>query len=346
MKPVPKRPWVGAASLLLGGAATLPVLLSLLLLGVLAVDAVPAVRVMGWHLVTDSTWDLGNLYGATTHVRGVPVPTGAHYGALPFLVGTLWSSALAMLVAVPVATRAAILTAYGLRGRWQRMAAVLIDLIAGLPSVVIGLWGLLVLVPFIQNTAAPVLTRLGRWIPWLDGPVTSGMGLLAATLVLALMVTPVITSTLRELLAQVPAEIREAGFAAGLTSWEVVRLVCLPAVRSGRVGAVALGWGRAIGETMAVLMVGGNAANVLPTTLFSPISTVAASVAEQLDAALTDPTGMALHALSALALVLMVISVGTSTLSRLLVRRSAQFRHATQSPEDEEVSPWTSRASA
>jgi phosphate transport system permease protein len=328
-------------------AGATPVLLTVLMLVILAVGAAPALRVAGWHLVTDTTWDLGNLYGATTRVHGVTVPVGAHYGALPFFLGTLWSSVIAMVIAVPIATRTAVLTAYGLRGRLKTAVAVLVDLIAGLPSVVIGLWGLTVLVPWIAHTGAPLLTPLGRYVPWLRGPVTSGMGLLAAGLVLALMITPVITSAMREMLDQVPQDVREAGFACGLTSWEVVRQVCLPAIKSGRMGALALGWGRAIGETMAVLMVGGSAANVLPTTLFSPISTVAAAIADQLDAALTDPTGMALHALSALALVLMLITIATGVIARLLVRRTAHRAGWTHNrTAAEEDAAWNTRESA
>jgi phosphate transport system permease protein len=132
-----------------------------------------------------------------------------------------------------------------------------------------------------------------------------------------------------------------------MTSWEVVRRISLPAVRTGLVGAVALAWGRALGETMAVLMVGGSAANYLPHNVFSPISTMAATIAEQLDSALTDASGMALHALSELAWTLIILTVTTNALARLLVARGGMARrHAGRRLRREEESPWTNAQSA
>jgi phosphate transport system permease protein len=134
------------------------------------------------------------------------------------------------------------------------------------------------------------------------------------------MIVPIITATTRDLFLQVPLLAREGGLGLGMTTWETVRYISLPYVRDGLVGAIALGWGRAMGETMAVLMVSGSAINILPSNIYSPISTMAAFIADQLDSAQTDASGMAVHALSEMALLLLVITLITNLLARWLVR--------------------------
>ncbi len=221
---------------------------------------------------------------------GISAPAGATYGALPYIVGTLASSVIALLIAVPVAICTAIILAYRVRGPVKTVLSI-VELLAGIPSVVFGLWGVIGL-----HRAAefgPLLTHLGVVIPFFRGPVGTGMGLLSSGLILALMIVPIITATTRDLLEQVPIYIREGGIGLGMTNWEVVRKICLPYVKDGLIGAVALGWGRAMGETMAVLMVSGSAINYLPHSIFSPISTMAAVIADQLDSALTDATHLA-----------------------------------------------------
>jgi phosphate transport system permease protein len=304
-----------------GVCAASPLLVLAAILAVVCIEAVPSIRFMGWRFVTETTWNLGNLYGAISRHGGVVAPAGATYGALPFIVGTLASSAIALLLAVPVSVLTAVVLAYKVRGPLQSLLSVLVELLAGIPSVVFGLWGVVILAPWVAHCLGPVLTHLGVAIPFFRGPVGTGLGLLTSGLVLALMVIPIITATTRDLLLQVPNLYREGGIGLGMTSWEVVRHVCLPYVREGLIGAVALGWGRAMGETMAVLMVGGSAMNYLPHNLYSPISTMAAVIADQLDSALTDASHMAVHALAELALVLMVLTVITNLLARLLVNR-------------------------
>jgi phosphate transport system permease protein len=256
--------------------------------------------------------------------NGVSAPAGATYGALPYIVGTLASSVIALLIAVPVAICTAIILAYRVRGPVKTVLSILVELLAGIPSVVFGLWGVIVLAPWVAQFFGPLLTHLGVVIPFFRGPVGTGMGLLSSGLILALMIVPIITATTRDLLEQVPILYREGGIGLGMTNWEVVRKICLPYVKDGLIGAVALGWGRAMGETMAVLMVSGSAINYLPHSIFSPISTMAAVIADQLDSALTDATHLAVHALAELALVLMLLTLITNFLARWLVHRGGQ----------------------
>lgn len=285
--------------------------------------SLPSMHLMGWHFLTGVKWNLGSLYGSVQHVNGIAVMQGATFGALPFIVGTVASSVIALVIAVPVSIFTAVILAYQVRGWMGSVLSILVELLAGLPSVVIGLWGIIVLAPWIGHTFGPLLTHIGVVIPFFRGPVNTGMGLLASGMALALMIVPIITATTRDLLQRVPLLYREAGIGLGMTSFEVVRMVSLPLARNGIIGAVALGFGRAMGETMAVLMVSGNALNYLPHSIYSPISTMASAIASQLDSALQDATGMAISALSELALVLLAITLFANLLARWLVRRTS-----------------------
>jgi phosphate transport system permease protein len=155
-------------------------------------------------------------------------------------------------------------------------------------------------------------------LPFFSGPIGSGYGLLAASIVLALMVVPIIAATVRDALAQVPPETKEAAYALGATHFEVIRRAMLPTVRSNIIGACILGLGRALGETMAVLMVSGGALNYFPSNIYSPITTMASFIVSQLDSAMQDPTGMAVRSLAEIALILFIISVITNIIARLL----------------------------
>ncbi|MDE2240683.1 MAG: ABC transporter permease subunit, partial [Rhodospirillales bacterium] len=179
------------------------------------------------------------------------------------------------------------------------------------PSVVFGLWGIAVLIPFIGHYLAP------------NG---SGYGLLAASIVLALMITPIIAATLLDALLQVPKENRESAFALGATHFEVVSKAMMPMVRTTLIGGIVLALGRALGETMAVLMVSGGGLNILPTSLFSPISTIASFVAGQLDSAETDPTNMSVRALAEIALVLFIITLAVNACAKLLSSGALRVR--------------------
>lgn len=291
------------------------------------VQSEPSMRYMGWSFLTHIKWDIGNLYGAAPiHKNGVTAMQGATFGALPLIVGTLASSVIAVIIAVPVSIFTAMILAYQVRGWFGTVLSILVELLAGLPSVVIGLWGIIVLAPWVGHRLGPFLTHIGVVIPFFRGPVNTGLGLLTSGIALSLMIIPIITATTRDLLARVPLLYREAGIGLGMTSFEVVRIVCLPFIRDGLIGAVALGWGRAMGETMAVLMVSGNASNYLPQNLYSPIATMASQIASQLDSALQDSSHMAIHAMSELAAVLLVITVLTNFAARWLVSRSNRRR--------------------
>lgn len=309
-----------------GLCASSPIFFLCIIAVIVIIESVPSIKLMGWQFITGIHWDLGNMYGAMVTKNGVSAPAGASYGALPFIIGTLASSVIALVIAVPVSLFTAFILAFRVRGILGSILSILIELLAGIPSVIFGLWGLIVLAPWVGRSFGPFLQHLGVVIPFLKGPVGTGLGLLTSGLILALMIVPIITATARDLLQQVPVLSREGGVALGMTSWEVVRIVCLPAIKDGLVGAVALGWGRAMGETMAVLMVSGGGLNQLPHNIYSPVSTMAAVIANQLDSALTDASHMAIHALAELALVLMVLTILTNLAARWLVSRKRNAR--------------------
>jgi phosphate transport system permease protein len=291
----------------------------------LALDSYPSVVYNGLHFLTGTVWNLGNVYGGGVEVHGgVHAPEGASYGVLPLILGTLLTSVIALVLAVPTAVGVAILLTEYLPPWLTGVLSFLVELLAGVPSVVYGLWGFIVLIPWIGGSFGPAVARALGGIPFLAGPVGSGQGLLASGVVLALMVVPIIAVTTRDLLRQTPLAMKEGALALGSTRWEMVRSVCLPWAASGILGAVILGLGRALGETMAVLMVSGNAINLLPQNLYSSVGTLAATIVSQLDSAMTDPTGMAVHALAEAALVLFLITVAVNIPARLLVARQSR----------------------
>lgn len=270
-----------------------------------------AIAFNGLHFLWQTNWNLGDLYGNPVVERGIQVPPGANYGILVFIVGTLLSSLIAIVIAVPLAIGAAVFLAEIVPAKIRPVPALLVELIAVVPSVVFGLWGIAVLIPLIGKYLAP------------DG---NGYGLLASGIVLALMITPIIASTLLDALMQVPKENRESAFALGATHFEVVYKAMLPMVRTTLVGGIVLALGRALGETMAVLMVSGGGLNILPHSIFSPISTMASFIAGQLDAAEADPTNMSVRALSEIALVLFVITLGVNVCAKLLSSGALRVR--------------------
>lgn len=285
-------------------------------------DSWPSVVYNGGHFLVGITWNIGNLYtGGVTHVHGVAAPAGATYGILPFILGTVLSSLIAVLLALPASVGIAILAVEHLPRRIGDTLGFLVELLAGVPSVVYGLWGLAVLIPWIGHSFGPFLQHTLGFIGIFRGPVGSGQGLLASGLILAAMITPIISATARDVLRQTPQGVKDGALALGFTRWEMIRAVSLPWASTGIFGAVILGLGRALGETMAVLMVSGSAVNYLPQNIYSPIGTMAATIVSQLDSAMTDPTGMAVHALAEIALVLFVISVVVNIPARLLLKR-------------------------
>ncbi len=306
--------------------AVVPLLALVFVLGTLIVEAMPAIRFNGLHFFSASHWNPGNLYGNTEVSKGVPHPIGAYYGALPMIVGTLASSAIALVIAVPVSVGAALAIVERLPKRAASAVGMVLELLAGIPSVVVGLWGAMTFGPFIAHGVAPVIARNAPNVPVLNyfrGDTGNGEGMLVSGLVLAVMIIPIIASTCRDLIRQVPPLPREGAIALGMSDWECARRVTLPWVSSGIVGAVVLGLGRALGETMAVAMVSGAELGAMPGNIYSAMTTIAATVVSQLDSALTDSTNFAVKTLAEASLVLMVITLLTNMLARALVRRAS-----------------------
>jgi phosphate transport system permease protein len=303
---------------LLGLSLLIPTALGAVVLFLLIFSA-KAIGFNGFSFLTQVTWDLGNLYSDPVTVRGVQVSPGASYGVAVFIAGTLLSSAIAILIAVPLSVGAAICLAEAVPGKFRPVLSMLVELVAVVPSVVFGLWGVAVLVPFIGNYFGPAVSAVLGFIPFFaGGDAGGGYGLLSASIVLALMITPIIATTLLDALLQVPKENRESAFALGATHFEVVSKAMMPMVRTTLIGGIVLALGRALGETMAVLMVSGGGLNSLPTSLFSPISTIASFIVSQLDSAQGDPTNMAVRSLAEIALVLFIITLLTNAGAKIL----------------------------
>ncbi len=285
-------------------AVSLLVIVAVVGIGVvLFKDSWLSVRKFGLSFWRTSTWD----------------PVAGEFGALPFIWGTLYSSVLALVLAMPVALGIAIFLSE-LCPRWLRQPlAFLTELLAAIPSIVYGLWGIFVLAPAVRALEVHTPDVLRR-TPFFSGPPL-GVGMLAAALILAVMVIPFTATVAREILKAVPVSQREAAYALGATRWEAIRL----AVHYGRVGivgAVMLGFGRALGETMAVTMVIGNNPQVA-LSLFAPQHTMAAVIANEFTEA---ADALYLNALVEIGLVLFLITVVINGLSRLLIWRMTRVR--------------------
>jgi phosphate transport system permease protein len=292
---------------------------------VLLVKAFPAIKYNGFHFITGSGFDPGNLYGKPVTTGGILHFPGASYGAFPLIIGTLECAGIAVLVAFPIAVGTAVLVVEKLPKRISDFVGFLLEVLAGIPSVVYGLWGLLTFGPWMSEHIYPALTHLPNFPPFsiFRGDVGHGEGLLSAGLVLAVMIIPIIAATTRDLLRQVPAATKEGAEALGMTDSEVFQTVQLRWVRTGVIGAVVLGLGRALGETIAVALVSGS---ILQTTsnIYGNMTTIAATIVAELDAANTDTTGLEVKTLAEAALVLLVITLLVNIAARVLVRRSAK----------------------
>jgi phosphate transport system permease protein len=239
-------------------------------------------------------------------------PVSGDFGALPFIWGTLYSSILALLIATPIALGIAIFISELSPRMLRQPLAYLTDLLAAIPSIVYGLWGVFVLVPFVRTLEVAAPEALKK-IPLFNGPPL-GVGMLAAALILAVMVIPFTSSVAREILKNVPSTQREAAYALGATRWEAIK-VAIGFGKSGIIGAVMLGFGRALGETIAVTMVIGNSPQVT-ASLFKPQYTMAAVIANEFTEAADE---LYLHALIEIGLLLFIITVAVNIISRLLI---------------------------
>ena len=284
--------------LTLGLAAAIILLVAALLVSML-VQAAPALREFGLGFIFGSSWN----------------PVVQRFGALPAIYGTLVSSLLGLLIAVPVGLGAAIYLVEFAPSWLARPLSMLIELLAAIPSVVIGLWALFVLVPIVAGVETGLGAALGS-LPLFSG-APLGIGMLTAGLVLGIMVLPIVTAVIRDVLVAVPSAQREAMLALGATRWETITRAVLPFGQSGIVGAVILGLGRALGETMAVTMVIGNSYHISPS-LFAPATTLASLIASQFREA---DSSVYLSSLIAAGVVLFAIAVIVNALARLLVWR-------------------------
>lgn len=288
---------------LAGFGAVIP-LLFIAILWRVGGEAMPVLERFGAGFVTSSEWD----------------PVNGRFGALPFIFGTLASSLLALLIAVPLAVGLAIFLTE-LAPRWLAVPIGFgTELLAAIPSVVYGLWGIFVLVPWLRDhVQAPLAGSLGQRVGLFAGPAY-GVSILAGGVILAIMIVPFVSAVSREVLAAVPVTQREAALALGATRWEMTWQVVLPYATPGIVGATILGLGRALGETMAITMVIGNRPEI-PGSLFAPAYSMASVLANEFNEASDD---MHLSALMGIALLLFGITIAVNSVARLLVWRVAR----------------------
>jgi phosphate transport system permease protein len=257
-----------------------------------------AVSKFGWKFLARSVWD----------------PVAEDFGSLPFVYGTLVSSLVALILAVPLSLGTALFLTEICPRRIRPVISLFVELLAAIPSVIYGLWGIFVLAPFLRLHVQPLLAKYLGWTGLFDGP-KYGFGMLAAGVILAIMILPIISSITREVITAVPRQQREAVLALGATKWETLRVAVLRNARTGIMGAIILGLGRAFGETMAVTMVIGNRPEIAKS-LFAPGYTLASVIANEFTEAVGDTYQ---SALMEGALILFAITLVVNALAMLLV---------------------------
>jgi phosphate transport system permease protein len=268
----------------------------------LAVGGWPAFRQFGFGFLTSTDWN----------------PVTEVYGAAGPIVGTIVTSILSLIIALPLALGVSIFLVEFCPRNISRPIAIAVELLAGIPSIVYGMWGLFVLAPwFAAHVQMPIMmsTSLPGWVQTLFAGIPNGANIFTASLILAIMILPYMSAVFRELLLTVPSQVREAAYGLGSTSFEVVRKVMLPYVKRGTVGVIMLGLGRALGETMAVTFIIGNS-HGFPHSLFDSGSTIASTIANEFAEATSD---MHTSALIALGFVLFVLTFGVLAIARLLL---------------------------
>ncbi len=282
---------------LLFATALLVLLIVASMVVAMASNSMLSIREFGFSFLTGRNWD----------------PIKGEFGALPFIYGTLVSSLIALVIAVPLSLGIAIFLVEQAPQGLARPIAFLVELLAAIPSVVYGLWGIFVLAPVMRQYIDPPLARWFGWLPLFQGTIT-GIGLFTGGVILAIMITPIISAVVRDVLAAVPVTQREAALALGATKWETTRVVLANAA-SGIAGAIILGLGRAIGETMAVTMVIGNRPQI-SASLFEPSYTIASVIANEF----TEATGdLYLSALIEIGLILFLVTFIVNAIAKLLV---------------------------
>jgi phosphate transport system permease protein len=293
-------------SLYLAGGIVVAVLAAILL--IMFLGGRQAFETFGLGFIWNSEWN----------------PVTGVYGALPAITGTLVTSLIAIVIAWPVGFGIAFFLTETCPVPLRAPLGVAIELLAAIPSIVYGMWGFFVLAPFMAENVQPWLTETFAWIPplgdsfyWFSAPPL-GVGLMTASLVLAVMILPFIAATTRDVLQSTPQLLKDGAYAMGATRWEALTGVVIPAVRGSLFGAVFLGLGRALGETMAVVFVIGNA-NRLPDSLYAPASSIASVVANNFPE--SEPGSIQLAVLLGLGFILFVVSFGVLAIARLLLRQ-------------------------
>jgi phosphate transport system permease protein len=278
--------------------------------------AIPALLVALAVMLTRGSWLAIGRFGLGFAATSTWDPVAGQFGAWPMILGTLLTSSLALLIAVPLSLGVAVYLTEFAPEVIRRPVAMVIELLAAIPSVVYGLWGMFVLIPLLQHAVFPFLRSILGFLPFFRGAIY-GPSVLAASIILAIMIMPFIMAVSREVLLAVPSSQREAAMALGATRWEAVRTAIVPYARSGIIGAIILGLGRALGETMAVTMLIGNS-HEISASLFAPGYTMAAAIANEFNEAATP---MHYAALTYVALLLFVITVLINAGARLLIWR-------------------------
>jgi phosphate transport system permease protein len=286
------------------GASCLVVLIFVGIIIALGEGAWPAIRTFGAGFLTSTAWN----------------PVTSKFGALPAVYGTLVSSAVAMLIAVPVGIGIAIFLTEQCPRPLRRPVGIAVELLAGIPSIIYGIWGLFVFAPFFQQSIEPWIIKTFGNVPLLSdlfaGP-PYGIGVFTASLVLSIMILPFISAVTRDVFETVPPMLKEAAYGLGCTTWEVTWNVVLPYARSGVVGGSMLALGRALGETMAVTFVIGNAHNI-SASLLAPGTTISATIANEFTEALGD---IYISSLFAIGLVLFIITFLVLAAAQIMLRR-------------------------
>jgi phosphate transport system permease protein len=275
------------------------ILLSLVLLMAYEMfsKSLPSIHKFGWGFIIRTTWD----------------PVHDEFGALPFIFGTLFSSLIGLLIALPLSVGIAIFLSE-LSPHWlEQPVSLLVELLAAIPSIVYGLFGIFVMTPWLRDKVEPFLGNHFGFLPLFTGP-PYGFGMLAAGLILTLMILPIIASISRDVMKAIPGSMREAAFALGATKWEVIKIV-LSSSKSGILGATLLGLGRAVGETMAVTMVIGNTPGI-SSSLFAPGYTMASVLANEFTEATSD---LYASSLIEIALLLFVLTIILNAAARFIV---------------------------
>ena len=272
----------------------------------LVYDSFPAIRQFGLHFLVSSDWD----------------PVNEQYGALPFIYGTFVSSLIALVVAVPLSLGVALCLSEMAPDWLGHRLGFLVDLLAAIPSVVYGLWAVFVMGPWIRDHVEPLLAKYFGFLPFFQGPKVS-VGMLSAGMILAIMIIPYISSVCTDVFRVVPQSQREAALALGATKWEMVKTAVIPYGMTGVIGAIIVGLGRALGETIAVAMVIGNSAQI-SASLFKPAATLASVIANEFAEATSD---MYVAALIELGLVLLILCIALNVVARALVLGVQQRRY-------------------